>query len=46
MLEKLSTGLAPKVARSVLSGPIFSGPHDFADLVLSFKALNVNGFFQ
>jgi hypothetical protein len=33
MLEKLSTGLAPKVARSDLSGPIFSGPDDCAVLV-------------
>jgi len=41
----LSTGLWPQRRGSVLSGPTFSKADDWADLVLSFNALNMNGYF-
>ncbi len=43
MRERLSTGLVAGMPESVLSGPIFSGPDDCADLVNFPKALNSNG---
>jgi hypothetical protein len=42
----LSTDPCAKKPGSVLPGPILSKADDFADLVLSFKALNTNGYFQ
>ena len=42
----LSTGPCAERPESVLSGLIFSKADDCADLVLSFKALNMNGYFQ
>ena len=42
----LLTGPRPERRTRVLSGPIFSKADDCADLVLSFKALNMNGYFQ
>ena len=42
----LSTGSGAMRPPGVLYGPIFSKAVDCADLVLSFKALNMNGYFQ
>ena len=42
----LLTGGGARRPESVLSEPIFSKADDCADLVLSFKALNMNGYFQ
>ena len=42
----LLTGGGARRPESVLSEPIFSKADDCADLVLSFKTLNMNGYFQ
>jgi len=44
MRERLSTGLGAKRDESVLSGPIFSGPHDCADLVNSLQLSEISRF--
>ena len=46
MRDGLLTGVGAKRPESVLSGPLFSKADDCADLVLSFKTLNINGYFQ
>jgi len=46
MRDGLSTGPCAERPESVLSGPILSKANDYADLVLSFMALNMNGYFQ
>ena len=45
MREGLLTGPRPKGRTRVLSGPIFSVPHDCADLVNSLQAFGVAMFF-
>jgi len=46
MREGPSTGPCAERPGSVLSGPIFSKADDWADLVISFNTLNMNGYFQ
>jgi hypothetical protein len=46
MWEGLLTGGGVRRTGIVLSGPIFSKADDCANLVLSFKALNMNGYFH
>jgi len=46
MREGLSTGTGARWPGSVLSGPIFSGPHDCADLVNSLQASGIAVFFR
>ena len=42
----LSTGRNTEMPEIVLSGALFSKADDCADLVLSFKALNLNGYLH
>ena len=46
MREGLSTGPGAKMAQSVLSGPIFSGPHDCADLVKFLQVSDIDQLFS
>ena len=46
MREVLSTGPCAGMPESGLSGPIFSGPHDCADLVNSLQASEAVGLFR
>ena len=46
MREGLLTGLRPEGRACVLSGPIFSGPHDCAILVNSLQPSNISRFFR
>ena len=42
----LSTAPAAKRSESGLPGPIFSGPHDCADLVHSLQDIGIEMFFR
>src|SRR6056297_3500486 len=42
----LNTGMGAGRAKTGLSGPIFSGPDDCADLVNSFQATGIAMFFR
>ena len=46
MREGLNTGMGARSAESVLLEPVFSGPHDCADLVNSLQASDLAMFFR